>query len=529
MAEDARSLGEETARLDAERVAAQSQVATLVELEESRRPPRPGLLLNVVTFGIAGRRWAAKGTLKPDEIEQRRLLTTRRDEAVQAHEGVAERYRWRASELDELRQAIERQQVIQDDATRVLDDAPSIWGDALPSPTWWHRDVERREKVAPWLDSELNDLRVTVLFAAMSLHRAFVRGNAATFETSLRAAMDVVTGAAPLEVPPATRLAAWQVLFLVVPLVSTTFASFGRMFGGLPKEALGWLLIDEAGQSAPQVAVGAMWRAQNVVVVGDPRQLRPVVTITPRLEGALAKAYGVDDKWRPLSTSVQAVADEVNRWGTWLAPTADEPRLWIGAPLRVHRRCDQPMLDICNEIAYPVSGGTGRRQGLMIDGVTPRDDLPLPPSQWYHQRSVSSIGHFVPAELALVRELLDQVLRAGVPLREIVCISPFKDTADRLAALADSYGDPFRGGTIHTAQGQEADVVFLVLGGDPNKPGAKGWASSTPNLVNVAVSRAKRRLYVIGDKTAWSGYRFFDVLSTSLDDHATQSSVAETG
>ena len=156
----------------------------------------------------------------------------------------------------------------------------------------------------------------------------------------------------------------------------------------------------------------------------------------------------------------------------------------------------------------------------MIDGVPARKDLALPRSQWYHQRTVTSQGHFVPAEMILLRELLDDILRAGVPLREIICISPFRDTADRLGGLADVYGDEFRGGTIHTAQGQEADVVFLVLGGDPDKPGAKAWASRIPNLVNVAVSRAKRRLYVVGDETAWSSYPFFDVLSARLRDHA---------
>lgn len=525
----ARSLADERARLDAESAAVREELRTLAELAVSRRPPRPGWLRNALTLGTASRQWAAEGGLETQEDDRRRRAQARLDEVTSANHHVAEHYQRTGQLLDDLRQEIEHHQAAKDAATRVLDDAPTTWGDAMPSPGWWHRDVERREKAGPWLDEEVNDLRVRVLLAGLDLHRAFVRGNAATFETSLRASMDVLTGAVPSEVPAATRLAAWQVLFLVVPLVSTTFASVGRMFTGLPPEGLGWLLIDEAGQSAPQVAVGAMWRASNVVVVGDPRQLQPVVTITPRLEGALAKAYGVDDKWRPLTTSVQAVADESARWGTWLAPTAEEPRLWIGAPLRVHRRCDQPMLTICNEIAYPVNGQTDAagdggasngRSGLMIDGVPARKDLALPRSQWYHQRTVTSQGHFVPAEMILLRELLDDILRAGVPLREIICISPFRDTADRLGGLADVYGDEFRGGTIHTAQGQEADVVFLVLGGDPDKPGAKAWASRIPNLVNVAVSRAKRRLYVVGDETAWSSYPFFDVLSARLRDHA---------
>lgn len=103
--------------------------------------------------------------------------------------------------------------------------------------------------------------------------------------------------------PVNCRQAAWQSLFLAVPVVSTTFASVGSLFDGLGAESLGWLLVDEAGQAAPQQAVGGIWRARRTVVIGDPLQLEPIVPLPRTAQHALRKAEDVGEQWVPEGNS----------------------------------------------------------------------------------------------------------------------------------------------------------------------------------------------------------------------------------
>ncbi|MGK9939422.1 hypothetical protein O6268_23555, partial [Salmonella enterica subsp. enterica] len=58
-----------------------------------------------------------------------------------------------------------------------------------------------------------------------------------------------------------------------------------------------------------------------------------------------------------------------------------------------------------------------------------------------------------------------------------------------------------RVGTIHTFQGKEAEAVIAILGAPmAEQQGARRWACGTPNILNVLVSRAKSRLYVVGSR-----------------------------
>lgn len=104
------------------------------------------------------------------------------------------------------------------------------YGPTYPGPHW-RADDHRRELHGAWLDPQVNQARSDLFRAALDLHLAFL-ANATGARECLMGSLDVMTGRAPAQLDPAARLAAWQFLFLAVPLVSTTFASAPSMLKG---------------------------------------------------------------------------------------------------------------------------------------------------------------------------------------------------------------------------------------------------------------------------------------------------------
>ncbi|WP_157430873.1 DEAD/DEAH box helicase [Actinomadura macra] len=499
---------------------AQAVVHQATQLHRHRQEERaahsaakPSILDALFTWGRATRTWYAE-----NERLTAALMTAGQQLATAQHALAVQQEAVRSAS-ERVAHLRRRCRSLEDQITTLrgrMDRARAIWGDSFPDSELWANE-ESREKQTPWTDAPWNEARSALFLEALRLHQAFLADQAGTMTDNLRAAMDVLQGAVPGDAPVAAVEAAWQSLFFVVPLVSTTFASFDRVFSHLGRESLGWLLIDEAGQAAPQMAVGALWRARRAVVVGDPRQLEPVVTLPFTAQQALRRHFRVQETWLPQRTSAQQLADQTSRYGTYLP--GEDDLVWVGSPLRAHRRCDEPMFTISNQVAYDglmVYSVTGR-EGPFPD-ITPPPRTSTPDSKWINVVSTESQGHWIPAEGVELRRVLTGLRDAcGIALDQIFVISPFRDVAvqiDRLCQNPAFRG--LRGGTIHTAQGKEADVVIFVLGGDPARPGAKSWAAQKPNLVNVAVSRARRRLYVIGNHREWSRQRHFDVLAARL-------------
>jgi hypothetical protein len=165
------------------------------------------------------------------------------------------------------------------------------------------------------------------------------------------------------------------------------------------------------------------------------------------------------------------------------------------------------MFGLVNRIAY---------DGMMIHATPSRDhSLTVAASTWIDVITSTADGHWLPDEGQAARDLVDHLLAQGVTAADILAVSPFRHASEGLRRLLRHY-DQLLAGTVHTAQGKERDIVLLVLGGNPARPGARAWAARRPNLINVAISRAKQRLYVIGNHTAWSTQPHFDQLARTL-------------
>jgi hypothetical protein len=181
----------------------------------------------------AAQRVLTDGVPKP-EIHHEPLDAARRDVAQAEREIVT---------AERARDAAARQLATSQAELSALDgrlgQAAGTLGQHFPDASWWH-DRQRRELTALWTDAEWNTARTELFLAALALHKAFLQHTAAQMRANLQAAMDLVGGDAPRNVDSGAALAAWQSLFFVVPVVSTTFASYARLFGHLGKEALGF-------------------------------------------------------------------------------------------------------------------------------------------------------------------------------------------------------------------------------------------------------------------------------------------------
>ena len=305
----------------------------------------------------------------------------------------------------------------------------------------------------------------------------------------------------------------YAAISFILPVVSTSLASSYLMYKNI--SSFSTLICDEAGQATPQSMVGLLNRAKNALIVGDPLQVKPVFTAPNILVKLIQDMYCIKDIHSPLSSSVQRLADEANNLGSYYK--IDDKELWVGMPLVVHRRCVDPMFSISNRISY------NNKMVLATPNIESEDIVnELPPSGWIDivsdendfenknmsQKEIESLSKFIQKYNHLLQD-------------SYYIIAPFKDINSNkykkyLGESNNKSGEKVIG-TVHTFQGKEADVVFFVLGGNIKRSGTKGWVSSEPNILNVATTRAKNRIYYIGDKKLWKQHKYFNDTIDILD------------
>ena len=351
----------------------------------------------------------------------------------------------------------------------------------------------------PWFDESYRVAQSQLFVMALRVRKQFLYEN----RKNIKAAI-IVWGQQEkyLEQKPVIE-AAWNWINMTIPVISSTFASFSRMCKNLKEETLGHLFIDEAGQALPQAAVGAIYRSRHVMVVGDPLQIKPVLTLDSNTLHMLGGHFGVTEKYLSASASVQTLVDAASQYGFYRKQDKCEDS-WVGIPLWVHRRCQYPMFTISNMISY---------DGFMVQGMKKYGK-----TGWFdvggtaNNKYVEEQGEFLLQKLKEMSDRNPKILDKKEK-DVIYVITPFSNVAYQLSRKLrkigftryDGHGKPTNVGTVHTFQGKEAPIVFFVLGADHQSSGAARWAVTEANIMNVAATRAKEEFYIIGDKKLYLG------------------------
>lgn len=283
------------------------------------------------------------------------------------------------------------------------------------------------------------------------------------------------------------------------------------MYDAVGADFIDYLFIDEAGQASPQQATGALWRSKRAIIVGDPIQIEPVVTLDETILSDLRAAFGVSEHHLGTTASVQTLADHANPIGTY---KDQEQTGRIGIPLWVHRRCTEPMFSIANVMAYD------NKMVLAMKKVGE--------GEWYDVNGKAGPDQYVKEQgQFIVEEIKRHFAQAkeGTP-PSVFVITPFTAIRRQLIhltsqSLKEQYPENNKAidqwvktsiGTVHTFQGKEADIVYFVTGTDKDTDGAANWSCAKSNLLNVATTRAKKEFYVVGDLERFRNKQYYNVI-----------------
>src|SRR5262249_5808440 len=258
--------------------------------------------------------------------------------------------------------------------------------------------------------------------------------------------------------------------------------------------------IDEASQCDIASVVPLLVRSRRAVFAGDPMQLRHVSTLDVAVEQTLLQQYELTN------TVVQRFTYRVN--SAFDLPDAnatvhDTAHVWLDLDFR----SNDLIADYCNEAFYA--------RTLHVVTVTERLNIPRgiqPGIHWTHvvgRVEPGTTGAWCAEEVEAIRHEL-MILAAEGYRGTVGVVTPFRQQMIRLKdaletgdKLPREFMEPvsFLASTAHGFQGDERDLILFSLCAGPDMPeGSKVFLRENPNLFNVAVSRARAVLHVVGNR-----------------------------
>ncbi|MEL7835104.1 IGHMBP2 family helicase [Fodinibius sp. Rm-B-1B1-1] len=278
-------------------------------------------------------------------------------------------------------------------------------------------------------------------------------------------------------------------------VICTTNSTAGSEL--LDNRSFDLVVIDEATQSTEPSCLIPITHGQKVIMAGDHRQLPPTVknlkaankglkdTLFERLADSYPKHKSMLEIQYRMHKKIMNFSNNEFYDGTLSADESVSNHTLEDFDLDINA-IDNEMMSILDPHEPVVFADTAGRNAVerTKQGSTSKEN---------------------PEEALLVKQMVENVLRAGMLPEDISVISPYKDQVDLLDREIDTENLEIK--SVDGFQGREKEVVIISLTRSNNN-NEIGFLEDVCRL-NVSLTRPKRKLIVVGDSSTVSSNKVY--------------------
>lgn len=233
---------------------------------------------------------------------------------------------------------------------------------------------------------------------------------------------------------------------------------------------------------------------KRVVIIGDPKQLSHISSIPKQQDLTLLQKYGIELQWSYHANSLYSLASALTT-----------PNKIIH--LRDHHRSFADIIEFSNKEFYDgklriatdysrLKQSADVKLGIQWENITGKTIRPKEGSA-YNEEEIKGV-------IDELKRLVKSKYKGTIGV-----VTPFRVQAEKIRDIVDAdkelrenlvANNEFLVDTVHKFQGDERDIIIfspVISKGTSN--GAIQFLNNTGNLFNVAITRARSTLKVIGD------------------------------
>jgi very-short-patch-repair endonuclease/GTPase SAR1 family protein len=256
-----------------------------------------------------------------------------------------------------------------------------------------------------------------------------------------------------------------------------------------------YVIFDEASQIDLPSAAPALYRAKNVVVVGDENQLTHIAKINSQLEEELAEKHSLDSY---MSYPALTRYTDVSLFNSAKRALKEPER-----ELKNHYRSNSLIANLFSSVFY----------GSKLKIYEPESNLPdsiNPGAFWIDVKGTAfkyrSGSKYNPNEATQILQLLKRLVPVAKERNLTIGVTtPYAKQQD---FISDAVSKTFEADelnhikvlTVHKFQGSEVDILlFSPVIAEKGDATSDYWYIKNKQVLNVAISRAKQLLLIVGD------------------------------